>query len=97
MSQIDFFQAIKHNWLVCKDCKDITAESSTTQHRIVILDICIISRKRGIKNTCKRGVWRVEREKGIVIKSKTNGGMHRFNKLFERKDVVTTFDKGIKI
>lgn len=70
MSQIDFFQAIKHNWLVCKDCKDITAESSAAQHRIVILDICIISRKRGIKNTCKRGVWRVEREKGIVIKAK---------------------------
>jgi hypothetical protein len=36
--------------LACKDCKVILGESLSTQHRLVILDTCIRSRKRVVVN-----------------------------------------------
>ena len=48
-SQINIFLLRKHDRLDCKDCKVILGESLTMQHRLVVLDICIRSRKRGSK------------------------------------------------
>ncbi|GMP69647.1 hypothetical protein CsSME_00028828 [Camellia sinensis var. sinensis] len=39
-SQIDYFLVRKEDRLKCSDCKVITGESLTSQHRILVLDVC---------------------------------------------------------
>lgn len=44
--EIEFFLLRKQDWLVCKYYKIIHIESLITQYRIVVLDVCISSRKK---------------------------------------------------
>ena len=39
-SQIDYFLVRKMDYLKCNDCKVIPGESLTSQHRILVLDLC---------------------------------------------------------
>lgn len=58
-SQIDFSQVRKYIRFACRDCKVIPEDSLATQHRIVVSDICIRSRKKGVVNkTCPKTSWR---------------------------------------
>ena len=58
-SQINLFLVRKHNRLAPKDCKVILGESLTTQHKLVVLDICNRNRRSRIVNKmCLKTRWR---------------------------------------
>ena len=57
-SQIDFILTPQVDSRCCKDCKVIPGESLTTQHRLVVLDICIkIWKRRNIRQRNSRIRW----------------------------------------
>ena len=63
-SQIDFFLTRRVDRLSCKDCKVIPGESLTTQHRVLVLDICIKKwkRKANINHGKKIRWWNLKGE-----------------------------------
>ena len=67
----DFFLVRKYDRLACKDCKVIQGESLRTQHRLVVLDICIRSRKRVVNKMCPKTKWRnLKGERPTIFKGK---------------------------
>ena len=69
---MNFFLIRKYDRLACKDCKVIPKKSITTQHRLVVLDFFIRSRKRGIVNKMySKTSWRdLKGEIATIFKNK---------------------------
>ena len=70
--QINFIISRKGDSRYCKDCKVISGQSVTTQHRLVVLDICI--RRWSRRDIRKRNPWikwwGLKREKQDVFTDK---------------------------
>lgn len=48
-SHIDFFLVRSADKRICKDCKVILRKSLTTQHEVLILDVCFNKHKQKIR------------------------------------------------
>ena len=57
VSQIGFIITRKVDSRCYKDCKEILGESVTTQHRLVVLDICIRRWRRCIRQQNRKIKW----------------------------------------
>ncbi|XP_042499841.1 craniofacial development protein 2-like [Macadamia integrifolia] len=57
-SQIDFFLTKRHDKWMCKACKVIPGESLTSQHKLLILDMCFNLPKKKTRNqVCLKVRW----------------------------------------
>ena len=71
-SQIDYFLARGADRLLCKDCKVIPGECLVTQHRLLVLDICLKgnNRRRREVRYPRTKWWALRGEKQEVLKER---------------------------
>ncbi|XP_054785632.1 uncharacterized protein LOC129292133 [Prosopis cineraria] len=69
-SQIDFLLVRNTDRKLCKNCKVIPGDAVTTQHRVLVLDVCIMSKiqKRRQVVTPRIRWWQLKGEKQDIFK-----------------------------